>query len=184
MQRNVVRDFGSVRKSLHILTQSVQCEKKSAPKLVTRQPPVAGGSYSQQQQLRLKILRMRKGSTGKDETTPKSRALMAPGWARRLPDAPPAPAEKMGERANLRDLLNEVYQVIRHKKEEKLSVDTIVVVNAANSQIVQQNMNTGKKTPICIDLRQGQQQPYYIKESKVHAQSTDTLPADDNANHR
>ena len=80
------------------------------------------------------------------------------------------------QQPNLRELLKEVYQVIKKKRTEdnKVSVDTIVVVNT-NPRIVQENItskssgggNQRKAKPICIDLRP--ERKFYLKERSTNA---------------
>ncbi len=129
----------------------------------------AGGSYSQQQKQKLKIMRMRKPLAGMRPGSAADEGEILRKQKRATMTTPKCSAARCDERTqpNLRELLKEVYQVIKRKKEEKLSVDTIVVVNTP--QIVQQNGNNSKKkSPICIDLRS--QRKCYLKERSTNAQ--------------
>ncbi len=108
----------------------------------------------------------------------KLKIIRKPSAEPMLKNAAPVQAMSQNQPPNLRDLLKEVYQVIKNKKKtsdgegnpNKVSVDTIVVVNTP--QIMQSNIASKggiqkKPPPICIDLRS--ERKFYLKERSTNA---------------
>jgi len=133
--------------------------KYSEPTVKNYRP--SHGAIIQQQNVPTKLRVVRKITPSKNRTENQNIKILRPSEFKQNSQAQP----------NLRDLLKEVYQVIKKNKQEdnKVKVDTLVVVNTT-PHIMQNGINSKgdmgsqKKNaaPICIDLRS--ERKFYLKE--------------------